>query len=213
MKNEERRMRNRFFIFILRSSFFIPYHDSMLNVPPHGPAESPPIVEELSGPERLGDVPIFGVFAASAVFGQCPTIAAGPLFLCDGRSVRLDLAAVWPRSITCPLCCRPPILSTCLADGLEHFRVAAVPGLPPFQGGAAGLFSYDLCHYLERLPRPRYNDLPIPDLAVGLYDWVISFDHWETESLANLHGLSGNRTKRPPPSRRRAPRPGSAAAG
>ena len=65
----------------------------------------------------------------------------------------------------------------CLADGLERYRAATIPGLPPFQGGAAGLFAYDLCHYLERLPRSRYYDVAVPDMAVGLYDWVISFDH------------------------------------
>ena len=51
------------------------------------------------------------------------------------------------------------------------------PGLPPFQGGAAGLFGYDLCHHLERLPRPAHDDLAVPDLAVGFYDWVVSIDH------------------------------------
>jgi len=64
-----------------------------------------------------------------------------------------------------------------LADLLARFRIESLPGLPPFQGGAAGLFGYDLAHYLERLPRPRYDDFGVPDLAVGLYDWVAAFDH------------------------------------
>jgi para-aminobenzoate synthetase component 1 len=55
--------------------------------------------------------------------------------------------------------------------------VRAVPGLPPFQGGAAGLLGYDLCHHIERLPRPRFDEFETPDLAVGLYDWVAAFDH------------------------------------
>jgi para-aminobenzoate synthetase component 1 len=55
--------------------------------------------------------------------------------------------------------------------------VTTVPGLPPFQGGAAGLFGYDLCHHIERLPRPRFDEFQTPDLAVGLYDWVAAFDH------------------------------------
>src|SRR5436190_1420491 len=33
-----------------------------------------------------------------------------------------------------------------LAERLARFRVEPLPGLPPFQGGAAGLFGYDLCH-------------------------------------------------------------------
>lgn len=64
-----------------------------------------------------------------------------------------------------------------LADWLARFQIETVPGLPPFQGGAAGLFGYDLCHHLERLPRPRYDEFQVPDLAVGLYDWVLAFDH------------------------------------
>jgi para-aminobenzoate synthetase component 1 len=64
-----------------------------------------------------------------------------------------------------------------LAERLARFRSPALPGLPPFQGGAAGLFGYDLCHHLERLPRPRFDEFQVPDLAVGLYDWVIGFDH------------------------------------
>lgn len=65
----------------------------------------------------------------------------------------------------------------CLEQELARYRTEPIPGLPPFQGGAAGLFAYDLCHYLERLPRPRFCEFPVPDLAVGLYDWVLAFDH------------------------------------
>ena len=52
-----------------------------------------------------------------------------------------------------------------------------VPGLPPFQGGAAGYVAYDWGLTLERLPAPRYDDLGLPDLVLGLYDWVIAWDH------------------------------------
>jgi para-aminobenzoate synthetase component 1 len=64
-----------------------------------------------------------------------------------------------------------------LAERLASFVMEPVKELPPFQGGAAGLFSYDLCHHIERLPRPQHDDFAIPDLAVGIYDWVIAFDH------------------------------------
>lgn len=64
-----------------------------------------------------------------------------------------------------------------LAGLLRDMTSEPVAGLPPFQGGAAGLFGYDLCHHLERLPRPRRDEFAVPDLAVGFYDWVIAFDH------------------------------------
>ncbi len=49
--------------------------------------------------------------------------------------------------------------------------------LPPFQGGAAGLFSYDLGRSLERLPCPRFDEFQVPGLAIGMYDVVVAFDH------------------------------------
>jgi para-aminobenzoate synthetase component 1 len=64
-----------------------------------------------------------------------------------------------------------------VAERLAQFRLVAEPELPPFQGGAAGLFGYDLCHHLERLPRPLHDDLAVPDMSLGFYDWVLSFDH------------------------------------
>lgn len=60
---------------------------------------------------------------------------------------------------------------------LSLWHAEKVLGLPPFQGGAAGMFGYGLCHQLERLPRPRRVDVGVPDLVVGFYDWVIGFDH------------------------------------
>ncbi|WP_027340838.1 aminodeoxychorismate synthase component I [Halonatronum saccharophilum] len=47
----------------------------------------------------------------------------------------------------------------------------------PFIGGAVGYLSYDLCHYIEDLPKSVVDDVAIPDLYVGLYDWVLVVDH------------------------------------
>ena len=66
---------------------------------------------------------------------------------------------------------------TVLADRLTSFPCESIAELPPFQGGAAGLLSYDLCHHFEVLPRPIYNDFSTPDFALGIYDWVVAFDH------------------------------------
>ena len=62
-----------------------------------------------------------------------------------------------------------------LAAELAKFPLERYPDLPPFQGGAAGFFSYDLVHHLEVLNRAE-DDMAFPDLALGLYDLVISFD-------------------------------------
>ncbi len=50
--------------------------------------------------------------------------------------------------------------------------------LPPFQGGAAGLFGYDLARSLEQIPAPRFDEFGVPALAVGFYDTVLAFDHF-----------------------------------
>ncbi len=41
-----------------------------------------------------------------------------------------------------------------LQTALARNALDAMPGLPAFQGGAAGYLAYDLCHQLERLPSP-----------------------------------------------------------
>ena len=66
---------------------------------------------------------------------------------------------------------------TALEHRLAAYRIEPLPSLPPFQGGAAGLFGYDLCHHIERLPRPARDEFAVPDLALGFYDWVVAFDH------------------------------------
>lgn len=47
----------------------------------------------------------------------------------------------------------------------------------PFQGGALGLFGYDLGRRVESLPTIAERDITLPDMAVGIYDWVLIVDH------------------------------------
>ena len=62
---------------------------------------------------------------------------------------------------------------------LAHAPMVTVEGLPPFVGGAVGVFGYDLGHRFERLPRQATDDLHLPDLCVGLYDTIVAMDHVE----------------------------------
>jgi len=59
----------------------------------------------------------------------------------------------------------------------QRFSSESLPNMPPFQGGAAGLLSYELGGAWEQLPRPAIDEFELPWLAVGLYDWVIAWDH------------------------------------
>ncbi|MTD25691.1 aminodeoxychorismate synthase component 1 [Erwinia sorbitola] len=47
----------------------------------------------------------------------------------------------------------------------------------PFQGGALGLFGYDLGRRFERMPSTAEQQLKTPDMAVGIYDWALIADH------------------------------------
>lgn len=58
----------------------------------------------------------------------------------------------------------------------------------PFQGGALGLFGYDLGRRFEALPNVAERDITLPDMAVGIYDWALIVDHQrQTVSLLS-HG-------------------------
>ena len=67
--------------------------------------------------------------------------------------------------------------------------VASVPGLPPFQGGLAGLFSYDFGRSLEAVPPPRFDEFAVPAAAIGCYDTVIAFDHVVSKAWVISQGL------------------------
>lgn len=64
-----------------------------------------------------------------------------------------------------------------LKEILSSYPHEPDPDLPPFQGGAIGLLSYDFVHYFERLPATVVDDLGIPDAHFLVVDKVIAFDH------------------------------------
>jgi para-aminobenzoate synthetase component 1 len=64
-----------------------------------------------------------------------------------------------------------------LQNELANCQTVAQDELPSFQGGAAGLFSYDLSRSFEKIGRPRHDEFGLPAVAVGLYDVVFAFDH------------------------------------
>jgi anthranilate synthase component 1 len=56
-------------------------------------------------------------------------------------------------------------------------RVAEIEGLPPFVGGAVGVFAYDLVRTVEPLGEPNEDVLGTPDLALQVTDAMVVFDH------------------------------------
>ena len=49
----------------------------------------------------------------------------------------------------------------------------------PFSGGAVGYFSYDLSRRIESLPTQAIDDLTMPEMVIGIYDWALVCDHQE----------------------------------
>ncbi|MGV8997378.1 MAG: aminodeoxychorismate synthase component I [Parvibaculaceae bacterium] len=64
---------------------------------------------------------------------------------------------------------------------------------PPFTGGAAGYFGYDLAHHLEKMPPASApfarDDQHLPQLAIGFYDLVIAFDMVKRRATLFSSGL------------------------
>jgi para-aminobenzoate synthetase component 1 len=78
-------------------------------------------------------------------------------------------------------------------DGLKHdmtsMRVETVDGLPPFQGGVAGMFSYDLGRAFENVPFAQYDEFKIPVIGAGIYDVVLAFDNQTNEGWLISQGF------------------------
>jgi para-aminobenzoate synthetase component 1 len=62
---------------------------------------------------------------------------------------------------------------------LQEFTMTAHDDLPPFQGGIAGMFGYELARGLDAVPQAAIDEFELPAMAAGLYDVVVAFDHAE----------------------------------
>jgi para-aminobenzoate synthetase component 1 len=64
-----------------------------------------------------------------------------------------------------------------LRELLKQFSLKNTNDSIPFQCGVVGYFGYDLCHFIERLPSNAIDDIGLPDMYMGFYDTVISYDN------------------------------------
>ncbi len=69
-----------------------------------------------------------------------------------------------------------------LSESLEAYPLETLPDLPPFQGGAAGVLSYELGRCFERIPEAIHNEFGLPLVCLGLYDVVLAWDHVSNEA-------------------------------
>jgi para-aminobenzoate synthetase component I len=79
---------------------------------------------------------------------------------------------------------------------LNAFKLTPVPDLGPFQGGWAGLLSYELGRAFEALPWPRGGSRPKrgpwPDVWLGLYDTIGIFDSHTRRAFVVSWGLTND---------------------
>jgi para-aminobenzoate synthetase component 1 len=66
-----------------------------------------------------------------------------------------------------------------LGELLKTYELDSNAAGVPFTGGGVGYFSYDLCHFIERLPSRAADDLQLPECYLAFYDAVAAFDHLE----------------------------------
>ncbi|HZN90754.1 MAG TPA: anthranilate synthase component I [Thermoleophilaceae bacterium] len=80
-----------------------------------------------------------------------------------------------------------------VSDELARRRIAQLEGLPPFTGGAVGMFGYDLVRATEpTVGEPNPDETGIPDLAVMITNVLVAFDHLrhEVTVLANVESAA-----------------------
>jgi anthranilate synthase component 1 len=83
-----------------------------------------------------------------------------------------------------------------VADELSRYRAAPLADLPPFAGGAVGLFGYDLVRWAEPTVGERRNEIGVPDLALMVSDVLLAFDHLRREVTVLANVFAGDDLER-----------------
>ncbi|RPI81734.1 MAG: aminodeoxychorismate synthase component I [Planctomycetaceae bacterium] len=141
-----------------------------------------PLVEELTPPP---EIPV-----ALQAFAGWPSLVLLDSALATAHLGRYSFLTADPVSFTSinrPEFGTDPFAN--LKRSLERVKTPRVTGLPPFQGGAAGLLSYELGGAWEHVCPAADDGQRIPALAVGLYDWVLAWDHLQGRAWIISQGL------------------------
>ena len=119
---------------------------------------------------RFLDLPYL-LFLDSAAGGRYSFLSADPAVVVRSKGPTTEVlqGGTWRRAEDDAL--------GIVREMLRDTTLEPVPELPPFLGGVAGYIGYDYGAVLERIPPTRYDDLALPDVILGLYDWVIAWDH------------------------------------
>ncbi len=78
---------------------------------------------------------------------------------------------------------------------IEAVKVAQLPGMPPFTGGAVGYAGYDVIRYVEKLPNAPCDDRGLDDMSFAFYDSMLVFDNiTKTLTVLTLAWLARHET-------------------
>jgi para-aminobenzoate synthetase component 1 len=72
---------------------------------------------------------------------------------------------------------------------LDTYRLESPNSPIPFDGGAVGYLSYDLCHFIERLPVTAIDDLLLPECYFSFYDTLLAFDNLKGKAYISSTGF------------------------
>ncbi len=134
-----------------------------------GPTPPPPQAFELVGKGRLS------FFLDSSMdpknLGRYSFIGADPFLFLKSRGTDIT---VTQNGVETALKGDPLDV---LGHYLEVYRLERCASPVPLVGGAVGYLSYDLCHFMESLPRTAVDDLELPECCLGFYDTVLAYDN------------------------------------
>ena len=152
-------------------------------------------VRELAREHTL--VPLRHTFVADTetpVSAYLKLRGGGPSFLLESaeqgqRVGRWSFLGFRPRAVIRMSLGDHPDPYALVAAELDRYKIAPLEGLPPFAGGAVGMFGYDLVRSAEpTVGEPNPDELGLPDLALMISDLLLAFDHLrhEVTVLANV---------------------------
>src|SRR3954447_10217684 len=122
----------------------------------------------------------------------------GPSFLLESaeqgqRIGRWSFLGVNPRATMRMSLGEHPDPYAAVADEVGRYRIAPLDGLPPFAGGAVGIFGYDLVRSAEpTVGEPNPDPVGIPDLALMVSDVLVAFDHFTHTVTVISHVFAGD---------------------
>ncbi len=152
-----------------------------------------PLIEEVSTP--LSAPEVFGLFSGRPMsffldsgmdaenLGRYSFIGSDPFLIMTNRGDSLTFLGPNGRES------KKGNPFEALEELLKEYAMEGPHSPTPFIGGAVGYFSYDLCHFVERLPSTAIDDTLLPECYLGFYDLALTFDHFEGKTYIASSGF------------------------